>query len=186
MSEFVTLSNDFNEPNYNFWNDNSQISIVRPFNQLYSRDNTKNKSHSSKEMVVIFFMCEPDPEKNKFYRIAPTERLEMLKDTYFKEFDETDPVIVDCINSYPHICLSPIEKALKEEIDSMVKRQQFISSFDYTKASIDEIKSLDQIRSKTMSLYENYERLENKFIKQKTEARVRGGRRRSVSERKLL
>lgn len=185
-NEFVVVSNDFNEPNYNFWDDNPQIAILKPFNLLYNRDKSKKKTTSSKEMVVIFFLSEPDSEKNKFYRVPPVERLEMLKETFYSEFNEEDDVIKECLTSYPNLCLSPVERALKEEIDSLVKRQQFISNFNYEGATLDQIKTIDIIRSKTMALYDNYEKLESKFIKQKTEARVRGGRKRSLTEKKLL
>ena len=78
----VNISPDFTNEKYNFWNDNMQLSIMKPFSNLYHRDDSENKTVSSKEMVVIFFMCDPDAEKNKFYRMPTAKRLDMLKDTY--------------------------------------------------------------------------------------------------------
>jgi len=182
----VNIAPDFTNEKYNFWNDNMQLSIMKPFSRLYNRDEDKNKRISSKEMVCVFFMCDPDPEKNKFYRIPYQERLSMLKETYYSDFDETDEDIILCLEEYPHQCLSAAKKALKEEIDSMIQRSKFIRNFDYENSSLTDIEKLDRIRSKTPALLKNYEEIESKFLKEKTETRIKGGRKKSKSEQKLL
>lgn len=202
----VNIAPDFTRDNYNFWNDNMQLSLMKPFSDLYSRDETKDKIKSSKDMVVIFFMCDPDPEKNKFYRIQPDQRLEMLKDTYHPDFDQEDEVIKECLERYPYLCMTAIKRALKEEIDTMVDRANTLRNSPYTLDYylLDEegeyvlsnsgapIKmtgtaaQLDSLRSKTSKLMLDYEAIEQKFIKEKTESRIKGGRRRNKSEKKLL
>lgn len=202
----VNIAPDFTKPNYNFWDDNMQLSIMKPFNKLYDRDKTDNKSRSTKEMVVIFFMNEPDPELNKFYRIPFSERLIMLKDTYYDKFDEEDEAIKECMEQYPHLCMTAIKRALKEEIDTMVDRSITLRNSPYTldyylldddgeyvlNNSGAPIKmtgtaaQLDTLRSKTTKLMDDYAKIEERFIKEKSESRIKGGRRRSKAEKKLL
>ena len=182
----VNVTSDFTEDDYNFWNDNMQLTVMKPFSELYNRDDSDNKNISSKEMAFIFFMCEPDPDKNKFYRIPEQERLAMLKETFYTDFNEDDAIIQDCIKEYPFINLTAVKRALKEEIDSMRKRAKFISNFEYEDKSISEIKNFDMIRKATPQILEAYEKIEEKFLKEKTSSRIRGGRRKSKAEQKLL
>lgn len=182
----VNVTNDFTEEDYNFWEDNMQLSIMKPFSDIYNRDTSENKKVSSKEMACIFFMCEPDPDKNKFYRIQEQERLEMLKETFYSDFNEEDELIKQCIEEYPFLNLSAVKRALKEEIDSMRKRASFIANFDYEDKSISDIKNFDMIRKATPQILEAYEKIEEKFLKEKTSSRIRGGRRKSKAEQKLL
>lgn len=177
----VNIAPDFLKEGYNFWEDNMQLAIMHPFSQLYNRDNSKNKTISSKEMVCIFFLSEPDPQMNKFYRITEEERLSMLKDTYHPDFDEQDEIIAECIEAWPEL-LSAVKRAMKEEIDSMRERAKFIRNFDYKTAPLADIEKLDRIRAKTTALLEGYEKIKNKFLKEKDAARVVGGRRESKSE----
>lgn len=185
-SKLITITPDFKNPDYNFWDNNMFISILKPFSNLYDRDSSKNKNHSSKEMVVIFFMCDPDQQENLFYRIPYKERLQMLKETYFSDFNEDDEVIKECIKMYPHVILDAIQRAFKEEIDSMVDRGERIRSFDYENATLEDMMKMDKIRGMTLPLAKNYEQLENIFLKNQGEARVRGGRGESKAEKKKL
>jgi len=182
----VTISSKFNDSDYNFWDDNMQLSIMKPFSELYNRDKSDNKNVSSKEMVCIFYMCDPDPDKNKFYRIPENERLQMLKETYYNDFDEAEKVVSKCIEEYAFLNLSAVKRALKEEIDSMRKRASFIANFEYEDKSISDIKNFDMVRKATPQILEAYEKIEEKFLKEKTSSRVRGGRRKSKAEQKLL
>lgn len=182
----VNVSYKFLKEDYNFWEDNMQLAIMRPFSYLYERDDTPNKTTSSKEMVCIFFMSEPDPEKNKFYRMTYGERLSMLQETFYEEFDPNEEVIKECLDVYPALCLSSIKRAMKEEIDSMVARSEFIRNFDYSTQSLSDIGKLDAIRAKTPALLKNYEDIESKFLKEKDSARIEGGRKKSKSEKKQL
>ena len=63
--------------NKNFWEVNPQLVYIPPFSELYNKDKSKNKEKSSKNMWCIFFMSDPDEDKNKFYRIPEKERLEI-------------------------------------------------------------------------------------------------------------
>jgi hypothetical protein len=166
--------------NKNFWEVNPQLVYMPPFSSLYSNDKSKNKEKSSKDMWCIFFMSDPDEEKNKFFRITEDKRLDMLKEVFHPEFDENDELILTCLNTYPHICLSSVERALKAEKEALAKRAKFLQEADY---NYDTMKDLDNAYSKTSKIYENFEVIEERFMKQKNQARVRGGRRETASER---
>lgn len=167
----------------NFWEVNPQLVYIAPFNSLYATDKSKEKEKSSKDMWCIFFMTDPDEEKNKFYRIPEKERLEMLKEIYHPAFKEEDELIAECILKYPSICMTAVERALKDEKDALAKRAKFLASAEYDYGTM---KDLDNAFSKTSKIYENFEAIEERFLKQKSHSRVKGGRRESASEKGLI
>lgn len=181
----VKIKKDFS-PDSNFWEQNPQLAYMAPFSKLYQKDKGKEKDRSSKQMWVIFFMCDPDEDKNKFYRIGYDTRLAMLKETYFAGFNEADELIQECMAAYPERCLTAVEKSLKQEIDSMSALVNYITTIDYESISLDDIKKLVAIRAQTPKVMDNYEKLQAKFMKEKVETRLRGGRKESKSEKKLL
>lgn len=185
-NKFITITPDYKDDDYDFWKHNMQLSIMQPFSSLYDRDESSNKNISSKEMVVIFFMCDPDEEENLFYRIPFKERLKMLKETYYADFNERDELIKECMALYPHRLLNAVKRALKEEIDSMVDRGERIRNFDYENATLEEMMKMDKIRGMTLNLAKNYEQIESLFLKGKNDARVRGGRKESKVEKRKL
>jgi hypothetical protein len=197
MSNFSNIKKNFTI-DMNWWELNPQFIIFYPYSELYKRDKSKDKTKSSKDMWCIFFCSDPDEELNKFYRIPLENRKEMLSDTYNKHIEWNDELIEECLERYPHDWLSAVERALKEEIDSMVERAKLMRETAYTldRTIVDDkgftanikgtAKQLDDMRAKTPKLYENYEKLEQQFLKSKSEKRVRGGRRQSKSEQKLM
>jgi len=198
MSTLTNIKKDFS-PDKNWWELNPQMIIMSPFSKLYDRDKSKGKIKSSKTMWCVFFMSEPDEDINKFYRMPHEQRQQMLKDTYNEHFDWKERLTEECLDIYPHICLSAVEMSLKEEIDSMVIRAKFITreSQDLTldKTEIVNGKAftvrgnalqIENIRSKTPKLLENYEKIKEKFLTQKAAAKVKGQRRQTKAEKKLL
>ena len=104
---FTNIRKDF-DPKQNFWDINPQLTMYKPFSKLYKRDKSKNKEQSSKEMWTIMFLSDPDDMVNKFARIPYNERLEMLKEEYYPEFDEEDEDIAECLEKYPMECLTAV------------------------------------------------------------------------------
>lgn len=191
------------DKDYNFWEYNPQIASMKPFSQLYTRDldPTIPQSKSSKEMTMVIFLADADESRNRFYRIPLKERIQMLQETYFEDFDPNDTLIQECIDAYPHACLSAIERALKDEIDSMVQRAKLFKT-PYTlsehriittsQGSQKVVKvpgtasELDAMRARTPKLYENYDKLKEQFLEQQKVSRVRGGRKLTEREKGLL
>ena len=48
------------------------------------------------------------------------------------------------------------------------------------------MKDLDNAFSKTSKIYENFEKIEERFLKHKTQSRIKGGRKESASEKGLI
>jgi len=167
----------------NFWEANPQLIIMPPFSNLYSTDKSKDKEKSSKDMWCVFFMSDPDEEKNLFYRIPESERLTMLKEVYNPTFDIEDELILKALDAYPVLCLTAVERALKGEKDALAKRAVFLQKAEY---DFETMKDLDNAFSKTSKIYENFEAIEERFLKQKNQSRVKGGRRESASEKGLI
>ena len=200
----MLINKHFSE-DQNFWQLNEQLKFLKPYSTLYKNDKTKDKKQSSKDMWMIFFMCDPDSETNKFYRIPYDERLQIFKETYNDKFDEKDKLIEECMQSYVMDILDPAERAFKDEIDSLVKRADFLSKAQYTFDDVERdakgaiifvsgkpmvkkgtAAEIDKMRSYTLKIYEQYEAVEQKFNKHKANVRIHGGRKESLSEKNLL
>jgi len=167
----------------NFWEVNPQLVYMQPFSVLYNEDESEDKDASGKTMWCIYFMSDPDEEENKFYRIPTKERLEMLKDTFHSDFDETEETVKACLDAYADICLTAVERALKNEKEALTKRAAFLVSAPY---DFETMKDLDNAFSKTSKIYENFEKIEERFLKHKTQSRIKGGRKESASEKGLI
>lgn len=192
MSTLVNFTNktDYHDKNYNIWKENPQLINISPFNKLYKRD-----PNNSKDMIMVWFLSEPDVDKNNFYRIPYHERLKMLKETFYEDFDVDDELIQECLAAYPLACLSPVERALKEEIDSMTDRAKVIRTTAYTldktvigangKPMIEKgtASQIDNLRKATPKLLEVYEKLMERFLEQQNALRVKGGRKLTEREK---
>jgi hypothetical protein len=178
------------KPEENFWELNPQIQYLTPFNKL--KDEFKD---SSQHMWAIFFMSDPDEDINKFYRYDLEKRKEQINNFYSKIKWE-DPLFIECLESYPFECLNSIQRSLKDELDSLKDRTRLIRhtklTLDYTDPDTGRtIKGttaqIDTMRAKSEKIYEQLEKAQNKFFKQKDEEiRVRGGRAESFSEKGLV
>lgn len=188
----------------NFWESNEQMKFMKPYNELYKADKSKDKGQSSKDMWTIAIMEDPDPS-NIFYRIPKEDRLKMLIETYNPKFDQNNKLIKQCWESFPEDNFDTIEKAFKQEIDSLVKRAKFLSGAEYTFDDVEKDEKgktifvagkpmvkkgtateLDKMRANTLKIYEQYDQVKTMFEKNKSSARVHGGRKESLSERQLL
>ena len=189
----------------NFWEINTQLKIMSPFNKLYERDKSKGKLTSSKEMWVIFFLCDPDEEANKFATIPVKSRREMLSKTFFEIDDDDDEVIKECLKEYPNLCLSKLEKLFYEEQKSMEDRHNIIVNTAYTLDDTEKdakgntifvsgkpmvkkgtATTLDKMRLDSLKIYQNYKEIEKIFLDEKNSSRVFGGREESAMERGLI
>lgn len=181
----------------NFWHNNPQLTIMNPFSELYRSDNSEDKDISSKQMFCIIFMSDPDPEINKFFRIPYDERLTMLRNDFLESFNPDDDITSRCLEQYPTLFMGAVERALKEEIETMQDRVKLFKNTPYSLDVTDTddrgkpflrkgtATQLDNMRAKTPKIFENYEKLEAKFLKSKMESRLYGGRKKSKSEQKL-
>jgi hypothetical protein len=173
---------------------------MAPFSKLYNRDKSKDKLNSSSEMWCVFFMSDPDEDKNMFYRIGVEERKKMLKETYFSKIKWGEKLLVNCIEMYPIRCLNSIEKAYTEEKESIIDRVTFMKKYEKKINNIDLLtlekdafkqvtevrKLLETMRKNTKVIYDQLDTVEQQFMKNKSNTRIKGGRRQSKTEKKLI
>lgn len=183
----------------NFWDLNTQLKLIQPFNMLYARDDSSDKGISSKEMWCIFFMCEPDEDENKFFRIPVDERYEMLKETFFSSFNKSNLIVKECMEQYPILCLTAVQRALKDEKEMLMKRAKFLKEQEYTLDKYDVItgpggrpvrvtlpgtaKQLDTMHKATKTIMDNFKLIENDFFSEKSQSQLKGNRKESKSEK---
>ena len=202
----INVKKEYDPKKINWWDIHPQMIYYSPFDKLYKRDNSKDKWISSNEMWTIFYISYPDDELNSFYRMGADKALEVLKETFYEDFNKEDILLSECIELFPHECLTAIERALKDEIDSMVQRSIVLRTTEYTlddyernddgtlflnsRGQAISIKGtstqLDKARSLTPKLYENYEKLKDKFLKEQGSAKLLGGRVQSKQEKKEI
>lgn len=180
MSSFATINKN---QSGNFWELNPHIIYVEPFASLYSRDKTKTKDLSSKEMWCILWLTDPDEEVNKYYRIVDKEeRLNVCK-AFYKDFDPEHPLIKDALEKYPFLCMTADELAYKLQKDQLIEISQFLSRQDINLATIGEIINL---KSKMPKIYQDFEKVDKMFRTNKSEQRIFGGRKQTAREKGII
>lgn len=165
-------------PNTDFWELNPQIQYISPFNKL--KDAFKD---SSQHMWAIFFMSDPDEDVNKFYRYDLEKRKQNIQN-FYPNIKWKDALFIECLEAYPYECMTAVQRSLKEMQDSLKQRAKFLITTPYT---LDTSAKLDAMHTKTDKIYDQLEKAHQKFQKQKEEeVRVYGGRKLSMSEKKLI
>ncbi len=179
MNSFITIKKDTN-PDLNFWELNPHLIYVKPFSQLYKSDKSKGKVESSKTMWCIVWMTDPDEDVNRYYRLQEDLRMDTCKE-FHPKFNDNDPLTKECWDAYPVVCLTTIERVLKEEKEFLIKRSEFLRSQEY---NFDTMKALDEARSKSKKLMEDYEITEKKFVEAKQkDVRIHGNRQQTAREK---
>lgn len=177
MNNFVTLPLNWT-PETNFWDFNGQLAIVAPFDKIYNLD--KGGDKSSKLMTIVFFMCDPDEEKNRFYRLPEEDRKQMLKETYYPDIDWDNKLLVAAISKYPEVCLTAVARTLKDTKDFLTRRSEYLRTVPY---NLETMKDIDMAISKSVKIYEDFEKIQQKFVEHEKVGRIRGGRRETEVEK---
>lgn len=178
ITGFVNITKTMNGEE-NFWELNPHMIHVSPFADLYTRDKSKNKEQSSRDMWCVVWMVDPDEEINKYYRIPKDQRLDVCK-SYNPKFDPEDLDIEDCINQYPYLCLSADELAYKQQKDQLIEISQFLATQEI---AMDTIADIIKLKSLLPKIYQDFEKIEKSFIKTKASTRVFGQRSLNMRER---
>ncbi len=182
MKTFINIKKEF-KPDQNFWELNPHLRFVKPFSELYSEDDSKNKTKSSKHMWCIFYLSEPDEDINLYYRLDNNEILDVcLK--FNPEFDLNDEIILECIREYPEVCLTVIERTLKMTKDLFKKRNVFLKEADY---NYETMKEIDNAIAKTPKMEEDFDKIVQKYNETKNvEIQIHGGRKLTAREKKNI
>lgn len=137
MYQFVRLHGPF-DITKNFWTENFQISLIEPFKKLYDRDESSDKSKSSKEMWCIWLMTDCSID-NKLYR-QPEHQKKSAVLSYYPAFDFKDPDIANCLIAYPECAMSDA----KREFDSALKSLRILTDSISERVNSDEL-TLDEV-----------------------------------------
>lgn len=187
------------------WEEFPTLKYLKPYyNELYKKDKSKNKYDSSLTLWSIVFLNDPDQE-NMFYSQDYNERIKNIKENFNKKFDDNDELVKVIMENFPEDNLTAVEKAFKEEVDSLVKRAKLIKNTEYTFDSTEKDEKgntifvsgkplvkkgtatdIDKMRVNSLKIYEQYDELRKKFIKERSDTRIHGGRKESLSERNIL
>ena len=177
-NSFINVKKSF-DPSFNYWELNPHLIYLKPYSILYNEDKSKNKEESSKIMWCVTWMIDPDEETNKYYRLDEERRLEVCKE-FQPKFDNTDELVQSIMVSYPEDCLTVIERSLRDTKEFMRKRDKFIKSQEY---NFETMKELDDAATKTIKIYQDYEKIEKVFTEEKNKStRIRGGRQETARE----
>jgi len=122
-------------------------------------------------------------------RISEEERRKILEENLINPNYE-DPIFDQCYNAFPFECLTAVQRALKEETEVLVKRSRLIRDTDLTLDSTDEngkpIKGtatqINILQKDAPKVYEQYEKLKEKFIAEKQSMKGKGGAKLSKTE----
>lgn len=180
----------------NFWELNPWLKIHPPYSRLLKKH---GEELSSRYMIAIFLMCDPDEEANPFFRMDEEYRKKTIAANYIK-IDWEDKLIAECLESYPFDCMDSVERSFKEEKEKLKERAKFMKSMSYKldlpestddefdkevfAAQLKVIDLMEKMAKNTDAIYKQYEKVEDKFIKGKTSAVVRGGRRLTRAEKR--
>lgn len=179
MNSFINIVKEFS-PTANFWELNPHLIYVKPFSNLYNNDESPDKNNSSKDMWCILWLSDPDEDTNKYYRLPYEDRIDVCKE-FNPSFNSDDELVRECISSYQYVCLTSIERVLKEEKEALVKRAEFLRSVEY---NFDTMKALDEARAKSFQLWKNYEKAEKDFLSsKKSDLRIFGNRKMTLREK---
>lgn len=182
-------------PDDDFWELNPWLKIHPPYSKLFKKLGAKE---SSKVMIAVFLMCDPDEEMNPFFRMDEMTKRQVIEEEYVK-VDWDDSIVTECLDSYPFDCLTSVERIFREEKEKLKERAKFIKATQYkldlpdTPEELDKdlvttqiriIDLLEKMAKNTESIYAQYEKVEEKFIQGKSSAIAKGGRRLSRAEKR--
>lgn len=180
MSSFATINKT---QSGNFWDLNPHMIYVEPFSDMYQADKSKGKEQSSKDMWCVLWLSDPDEEVNKYYRIAdPDERLRICTN-FNPQFDNEHPLIQEAVKKYPFLCMDAIERSYKLDKDQLIQISTFLSTQPIT---LENAKEIIDLKAKLPKIYQDFDKLDKMFQKNKSEQRIFGGRKQTARERGII
>lgn len=165
-----------------FWNLNQEIKYMSPFNKLYNSDLTNNKEYSSQIMWAVYLYTDPD---SRFARMSEDEKREEINLNYLlnDKFNWDEPIIKELINGYQDRLLTKLQKSYLRLLKKLEDRDNFISTTPYNEKNA---QTLDKMFANSSAIYEQLAEIENQLNEEKKSGQIKGGRKESLSERKIL
>ena len=161
-----------------FWDEYPELIIPNKFNDLYTKDKSKNKSKSSRIMWAIHLHSHPE---SKLYNLLDKE--EVIARDFIKEKSFKWETYKEHLELYRNVVLTPAERALQNWDEIMSLRDKGIKEF-YVDAieekDADVILKLDKALAATPKMFDDYKRIKESYEEEKT--RKKGTRIASLSD----
>lgn len=183
-------------PEDDFWAMNPWLKILQPYNKLLEE---YGYNMSNKLMIAVFLMSDPDEDINPFFRMEASQKKETIQAVFVPDINWPCPHLQAAINAWPFDCMDSIERAFKEEKETLIQRAVFLRdteiALDHTLVEFDDkgkkyavnvkgtASQIEAMRKNTLNIYKQYEQVEEKFLASKTSAVARGGRKLTRSEK---
>lgn len=167
-----------------FWDLHPQYQIYDPFSKLFKE--IKDNTLSSNMMWAIVYMLYPDEDENIFYKTEEETRRQMLQENLLPEEHWDNELFVECYEAFPYESMTAVERALAEEKKALRKRAQLIKDTELTLDQTQIINNktiivkgtatqINTLQKDALKVYENYEKIEIKFNKEKAKSIKKGG-----------
>ena len=149
-----------------FWDEYPELKIPNAFNELYTKDKSKDKNKSSRIMWAIHLHSHPE---SKLYNLPDKE--EVIARDFIKEKDFKWETYGDLLELYRNVVLTPAERALQNWDEIMSLRDKGVKEF-YKEAidakDADIILKLDKALAATPKMFDDYKRIKESYEEEKT------------------
>lgn len=168
----------------NFWNLNPEIKYITPFSKLYNHPIKEYVDYSSKVMWAIYMFCDPG---SRLSRMSEEEKQKEILSNYLVDspienfFD--DYFIKELIQGYEDKILTKLQRSYNNLMKKLEERDKFISKTPYNEKNA---ATLDKMFANSSAIYEQMQAIANELETEKKAGNIKGGRKESLSERKLL
>lgn len=177
----------------NFWVAHPNFLSIKMFKEFHDKDKKKKKEHSSRIMWAIVLLVDLHPE-NTWRNKPEEEKKPVLAEDIIGDKDFDWDSVQHLTDEYIDRCTSIPKKELRNFIQKIHNRQQFIDKTDFSLDSYDEngkiIKGtadqLDKMMVNTSKVWAVYDDLASKFAESEEDGAARGGRSESISEQGLI
>ena len=156
----------------NFWLLNPELKFIDPFAKL--------KDKEDKFMWGIVLYCESS-RRTIFGLLEPDKKKEQIE-KYIYPIPWDDELVKEVIKEYPKF-LTPAKRAFKEYEDFLARRGEFLRNQDYT---FENSEKLDRLAANSLKIFGEFKQIEEQFQEEDKITNIRGGRKASASEKKLL
>ena len=163
------------DPDKNFWECNPFFKVPKVFNELYTKDKSKDKNNSSQIMWAIALYTDSG---SMYKDLTDDERRKYISDEYnidFKKYQE----LIDAWEVFK----TPIEKQMEQWQRLMVQKNAMLKNLNL---DINNWETIEEMVLSNAALYKAYEALKARLAQEEDSGTARGGQEESLSEKGLI
>jgi len=166
----------------NFWDNNTQLKLVKAFNEIWEEDKTKKKKNSSQIMWAIALCYDPE---SKYIKWTEEDRRKLVEDDFihgkidWRKYENAIKTYIGLYTTQAERSLMVWEKKLKE-------RDDYLTSKKYSEVDLKDAKALDDLLANTPKLYSQYNMILEQLDEEQAKAKTKGNAPESASEKKEI